>query len=636
MALTTLGGQLLRVGQQLALSAYCCCTRWCRQTGTDACGNPVYGCGNTQAGSIGECTPDCKPREEPCECGPDKPCEPCFECIDRKCVRIEDCCVTDADCGPCQKCVNGVCEPCGPCEQCINGACVPCGPCQRCEGGVCIDCDIDQVCIDGVCVPKKYYCCWEDCPNGEDGPVFPPPATACREAIITPYGYLSPCGMGEDDNGEDCDLTKSGPFISLQSCEPQCERHSCVLDACGNRECMPDPNGPYTSMSECLGGQYDNKGKLTEPPCIEDPCATPCTFGVASGPGIYTIDACERDICVSYVSLNSRPIRVQIWGPTLDANCNIIATRVIKADSDWRCEPCCDCPDTPPRSNGVDECVGGPKGQITWRKPRGVTYFEVATLEACGGSADIIVKCSDDCGPMPDPDMCECEDDGDCNEGCHCCPDASGVNRCGPDPCGCEQPCNPECEVVEPAQVRGPSLGAECYFYPSEWKTSGALDIPSEPAVSWQWKPGYPNKISGNGCTYFWHFAQSRTTGQLVGHPFYGCCGRVKFQWKLYMCDGEQLKDITGSAVTITCQDQPIQVDDGEGGTITQYPECVPCLQPGRAGLGGCLSGEYCFGIGFGYCNASCLNSCDGCLAAAPDSAGIFDPPVLNCPDGPP
>lgn len=422
MALTTLGGQLLRVGQQLALSAYCCCTRWCRQTSTDACGNPVYGCSNTQAGSIGECTPECKPPEEPCECGPDKPCEPCFECIDQKCVRIEDCCTSDEDCGPCSKCVDNVCEPCGECEQCMDGLCLPCGPCQKCEDGVCVECGADEVCIDGVCVPKQYYCCWA---SAEDKRLNTN-NTTCKAATVSGGTQTSPCGTDteEGETGE-VDLTKSGPYTSLQQCEPNCRKYKCAPDACGDNECVPDPNGPYSTRAECLAA------------CPANPCSAPCTFGGANAPGIYSIDACERDICVSYVSPDSRPIRVQIWGPSLDANCNIIASRVIKADSDWRGEECCDCDSRP-----AGDLEGGPKGQITWNKPRGVTSFEVAVLTACGAGANIDIQCSDDCGDPPDPDPCPCAVDADCNTDCHCC---DGV--CQAEPCEeCET--DEDCESV--------------------------------------------------------------------------------------------------------------------------------------------------------------------------------------------
>jgi hypothetical protein len=414
MSLSTLGGRLLRVGNRLALSLACCCRRFCRQV-QDACGNPVYECSNEQAGSVGDCTPECVPPVEPCECGPNTPCGQCFECIDRKCERIEDCCEDGTPCPECQKCEDGACVPCGECEQCVGGACVPCGPCQKCEGGDCVECGADETCVDGVCVPKKYYCCWADCPGGEDsdGNPLPPPQTACIEALYTSEGYESPCGTGEDEYGEECDLTKSGPFVSTQQCQPQCERYACVPDPCGNRECIPDPDGAYASRSECLAA------------CPADPCATPCTFGGASAAGTYSIDACERDICVAYVSPDSRPIRVQIWGPTLDSDCNIIATRVIKADSDWRGEECCDCDSRP--DGDLD---GGPKGQIKWSKPRGVTSFEVVVLTACGATANIDIQCSDNCGEFADPDMCLCADDDDCNDGCHCC-----CGKCQLEPC---------------------------------------------------------------------------------------------------------------------------------------------------------------------------------------------------------
>lgn len=442
----------------------------------DDCGNPTYACSNDPDASIGPCTPDCKPPEEPCECGPDKPCQPCFQCIDSKCVRIEDCCTSDEDCGPCSKCVDGRCEPCGECEQCLNGLCLPCGPCQKCEDGGCVECGSDEVCIEGVCVPKQYYCCWESCPdewyddNGtqKKRPVDPPPGTTCIEAEVGSGGFESPCGYGVTPNksppseAEDCDLTKSGPFVSLQQCEPQCERYDCVPDACGYRQCVPASDGPYTSMGECLSGQYDSSNNLTVAACVEDPCSEPCTFGGAtvtdSAPTkslTYAIDGCERDICVSYSSLRSRPIRVQIWGPTLDSNCNVIASRVIKADSDWRGEECCDCPD----DRGDGQLEGGPKGQITWTKPRGVTSFEVYVFFPCpkgGDTYELNIECSDNCTPTPNPELCICADDDDCADGCHCC-----GGRCQPEPCACDP--NQECEYVVVSCTCDPELDPNPY-----------------------------------------------------------------------------------------------------------------------------------------------------------------------------
>ena len=438
MSLSTLGGRLLRVGNRLALSLACCCRRFCRQV-QDACGNPVYECSNEQAGSVGDCTPECVPPVEPCECGPNTPCDQCFACIDRKCVRIEDCCADGSPCPECQKCEDGTCVPCGECEQCVGGVCVPCGSCQKCVGGVCVPCGADEVCIGGVCVPKQYYCCWDSATDKR----LNTNNTTCKAATVSSGTQTSPCGTGteEGETGE-VDLTKSGPYANLQQCEPNCQKYKCAPNACGDRECVPDPDGPYATRAACLAA------------CPADPCSTPCTFAGAIIPGIYSIDACERDICVSYVSPDSRPIRVQIWGPTLDNNCNIIASRVIKADSDWRGEECCDCDSRP-----AGDLEGGPKGQITWNKPRGVTSFEVVVLYACGATANIDIRCSDDCVEHPDPDMCPCSADGDCNEGCHCCD-----GECQEEPCEeCEA--DGDCPVLCPPgwnDLGGPPGSSTC------------------------------------------------------------------------------------------------------------------------------------------------------------------------------
>jgi hypothetical protein len=268
----------------------------------------------------------------------------------------------------------------------VGGACVPCGPCKKCEGSDCVECGADEVCVGGVCVPKQYYCCWASATDKR----LNTNNTQCVAATVSSGGQSSPCGTGtEDGETGEVDLTKSGPYTDLQQCEPFCQKYKCAPNACGDNECVPDADGPYATRAECLAA------------CPADPCSTPCTFSGANSAGIYVIDACERDICVSYVSPDSRPIRVQIWGPTLDSDCNIIATRVIKADSDWRGEECCDCDSRP-----AGDLEGGPKGQITWNKPRGVTSFEVAVLTACGATANIDIQCSDNCGDPPDPSPC--------------------------------------------------------------------------------------------------------------------------------------------------------------------------------------------------------------------------------------
>lgn len=463
MALTTYGGKLLQVGRQLALSAYCCCVRWCRETGKDECGNPVYGCVNEQAGSIGQCTPDCKPPEEPCECGPDKPCGVCFECIDRKCVRIEDCCLDGSPCPECSACVDGACVPCGECEQCIDGICLPCGPCQKCEDGACRECAADEVCINGECVPKKYYCCWA---SAEDKRLNTN-NTTCKAATVSGGTQTSPCGTGTDeyDGYAEVDLTKSGPYASLQQCEPNCQKYRCATDACGNRECVPDANGPYPTRAACLAA-------------CGDPCSTPCTFQGGNSPGEYAIDGCERDICVSYVSTNSRPIRVQIWGRIMQDGCEAPNTRVIKADSGWRGDACCDCPDL----RGEGQLDGGPKGQVTWNKPRGTTWFEVAVLAAgCSEGYELDIRCDGECVQHPDPDPCPCTGDENCADGCHCCGGACREEPC--DECDTDEDCpcwgvdtypqwpsgNPDCGLI--AETSGDQF---LFCGPDSWDEANA------------------------------------------------------------------------------------------------------------------------------------------------------------------
>lgn len=451
MALSTLGGKLLLVGGRLAQSLACCCTRWCRRVGSDVCGNPVYDCGTQQQGSVGPCTPACKPPVEPCDCGPDIQCPVCYECIDRKCVRIEDCCADGSPCPPCQQCVDGACVPCGECEQCVDGICLPCGECQKCVGGECVPCDAGEVCIGGVCVPKQYYCCWDSCAdklaNNNN--------TTCTQATVSGSSQTNPCGADNTTGG--CgSLTKSGPHATSQLCSQECQRYECVPDACGNNHCVPAADGPYPSRSACLAA-------------CDDPCNSPCTFSGANAPGVYDIDGCERDICVSYSSLESRPIRVQIWGPIMENGCPVPDSRVIKSDSDWRGEACCDCPEDRPQG----DLEGGPKGQITWTKPEGATWFEVYVFFPCANDStyELDIKCDGDCDDLTEPASCPCEGDGDCAGGCHCCD-----GECQAEPCAecvadedCpEYPCGEENQFVNddrccpPGYTHPSSSGTDC------------------------------------------------------------------------------------------------------------------------------------------------------------------------------
>lgn len=605
MSLTTLGGRLLLVGGRLAQSFACCCTRWCRSLGRDPCGNTIYTCTNEQAGSVGPCSAQCRPPQVPCECGPDVPCPPCGSCSEGKCERIPDCCADGSPCPPCSKCVDGQCGPCGECEQCVNGLCAPCGECQKCVDGVCGPCGPDEVCIGGVCVPKQYYCCWASAADKR----LNTNNTTCKAATVSGGTQTSPCGTGtEEGQTGEVDLTKSGPYTGLQQCEPNCRKYKCAPDACGNNQCVPAGDGPYPTRDACLAA-------------CDDPCSMPCSFAGSSTPGVFSIDGCERDICVAYSSPKSRPIRVQIWGPVMQNGCPVPGSRVIKSDSNWRGDPCCDCPDTRP----AGALQGTAKGQVTWSKPRGATSFEVVVLDPCVSNYTIDVQACSACTAQPDPAPCDCEDDGDCGPDCQCCD-----GKCQSDPCGCDQPCDPSCGFQ---QVGG-----------DQWVLGGGAPhatcfLPGKAALVGQ-------------CQHFWINSWSRS--RLDGQRFYESAGRlgdycvrVKFKWRYYMCTNNELRDITNwvgkpvapgqcqPAACVTEQCETVDMDENGDPIDPPITVCTPIrgnplVAGGFARLGECLEGEYCYAAtatgGFGV-------DCDECPAAAP--AAPLDP-VLNCEGDPP
>lgn len=461
MPLLRFGAGLLRVGNALSSALSCCCSLFCHRIGFDECGNWLYDCKPQFTDSIGPCTPLCRRPPEPCECGPNRPCEECYQCIDSKCVRIEDCCVSDEDCPACYRCVDNTCQPCGPCEQCIDGKCYPCGPCQKCVDGVCVECGADEVCIDGVCVPKQYYCCYDSCPvePTTENPDPAQPTTHCQDS---PCGYAAgpeddTCNSGtgcatcekcvdgvcvscesldaECVDGEclDCSLTKGGPYSSSTLCNHNCKKYKCDVGFCGVTQCIEDADGEYDTYAECLDGcgadpcAEEADWGATLLPCPQSPAVTNPPEGDPAGTlnefGYY-IDSCERDICISYRSANSRPVRIQIIAPTLDQDCDVIAVTV-KADSGWRCTECCDCPDWWPRSTSPGDCEGPPVGKISWTKPEGVQWFCVREMTVCDAALQFDIRVDEECPQLAPAGPCACDQDSECNvdKDCECCKD---------------------------------------------------------------------------------------------------------------------------------------------------------------------------------------------------------------------
>lgn len=603
--LQNVGNALLRIGD--ALLTACCCGRdrfkACVPS-EDECGNSVIVCVDSETGTP-FCPPACAEPPEPCDCGPDKQCETCYECVDRKCVRIEDCCADGTPCPACSTCIDGQCVPCDeiPCTQCVGGSCSPCGPCQKCEDGECSPCDSDEECINGVCVKKKYWCCWNSCAdkNNNTG------NTTCKAETIP---GVSPCGTGADPNasGGTCDLTKSGPYNSLQGtppggtggCEPNCQRYACTPDACGINRCVKNANGQYATKAAC------------EAAC-GDPCNAPCTFAGGNSPGIYSIDGCEREICVSYSSPAGRPIRVQIWGPVMIDGCPEPGSRVIKSDSGWRGFECCDCPNA---RNGGD-LEGEPRGTITWNKPAGATHFEVAVLNPCPMpfiGVQLDVKCDDECDDLAEA-RCACLEVTDCGPACACC---AGT---------CVAPC--ECGGIEDAiaticfekPATEPLIcptGGGIYPPPCECQDGTQTQFYGEPPwifgePSTPLKPGKSLVACHKRIVY-----ASVSYGKYLEpepcwpHNDYSCCIKVKFKKKIYACDGDGLVDVT--------DDMFVSAGDCIGDPIEDCAvHAGPTFSGATANLGNCPEGTYCVKMAPNECMP-----CDECDAAEPDT-GFFD-----------
>lgn len=434
----------------------------------------------------------------------------------------------------------------------MNGACTPCGECKKCEGGACVPCGSDEVCIGGVCVPKQYYCCWDSCADK----VMNNNNSTCKAATVSGGNQTDPCG--EDNTTGGCgSLKKSGPHATSQLCSQECQRYKCAPDSCGNNQCVPDASGSYASKSACLAG-------------CSDSCSSPCTFAGAqvSGSGgatgtasyVYAIDGCERSICVKYSSLSSRPIRVQIWGPNMVNGCPEPGSRVIKSDSGWRGEECCDCPSARP----AGALQGGPSGQITWTKPRGAQSFEVYVFFPCanGSQYELNINCDSPCGDPQGPVKCACGPDvtpSNCNgENCQCC--ARCITPCASGACG--WPAAGRLEFVDC------NLSTCCVYPPCHPQAGqgGILDGPMRRAQSFQnglpgfmaWKTGYPAALAS--CN--WKVVEDYSLGsclladELHSDPSckYQCAQPEKYRYRVMVLSCEngapKFTDVTSDATT--------------------------------------------------------------------------------------
>lgn len=376
-----------------------------------------------------------------------------YECIDNVCTASDDPDATYKTLEECEAACFGrfFCNPTGECIQ-TSSQDAPYADRQECEAL----CETRWSCApNGGCYasPDGQYDTLEECEAACE-----PPGTQywCVLRQGVQQCSSTPPTQQEIQQG----LVFGGPYDSAAICLDSCRRFSCLAECGGAVKCVPSPTGAYATRQDCLAG-------------CADPAAVPCTLmtshGTSAGVFPFVIDAAPRDVCLSYVSKKGQPIKATIRWPVIDKQ-TCQPTGIATLDSGWRGEKTCDCPDERPvRVKGPID--GPPKGSVSWRKNRGVTYFWVTIFAPCPGTeVEWTIQCvKGPCEEAEDPEplgAC-CEADGDCVNGLtkQECLDAGGkwkgpCTTCGPNSCPkrkgacclpdgtCERRTREECEAA--------------------------------------------------------------------------------------------------------------------------------------------------------------------------------------------
>lgn len=183
MPLVRIGNALLRTASGALATACQCCTRYfCKVARINACGYPVYECGQADA-----TTPAAEVRYEDSNCN-------------GQCPQASLCCLE---------------EPCGPCQVCVDAQCVPCP-----DG---------FTCADGSCVPQDgWYCCFDEgrtatycqegpCPEGRLASGPHANELECAQDCQPHKCVQYECG------GADCEASASGEYATREYCLEHCD-----------------------------------------------------------------------------------------------------------------------------------------------------------------------------------------------------------------------------------------------------------------------------------------------------------------------------------------------------------------------------------------------------------------------------
>lgn len=226
---------------------------------------------------------------------------------------------------------------------------------------------------------ENYYCCYSEDPPEITDPEWPVWSLEAEFAC-----QLGPC---ESDESTESDPVysqariKSGPHPTSEECGFICQRFTCT-GLPGNRICIPNLEGEYLTIEEC--------SEQCAPQVICEPSDEMAGWPSERVSGddstnfwskVYAVPWEAGTVRVEYDAYNI-PDRFQILAATLDpATGAPIATRIIKADSQYRGNPDSDCA----KEEGLN--LAGPgKGFIEWNKPENICLVEVAVIAPCVGT----------------------------------------------------------------------------------------------------------------------------------------------------------------------------------------------------------------------------------------------------------
>jgi len=211
--------------------------------------------------------------------------------------------------------------------------------------------------------------------------------------------------------------------------------------------------------------------------------------------------------------------------------------------------------------------------------------------------------------------------------------------------CGCSEPCDREgCITVVPQGQYPQDYPEENPLPPCEVPShSVAVFLPAglSPNVQVSFKTGYPQALTSKGCTLQWYVAMAASYGTYSGEYGSGlCCGRIKYKYSLYMCDGKNFKDVTSQAVEIrSTPEEPVPHPEitspasqawifqcSPGNDDLRYPVT------GLPGWGNARGTEYCFVLNTTIPpTGDCMRSCSGCNAPPVDEGVLNGEPSLSC-----